>query len=543
MTDASQSQSKQTANSFTTATTAARRGQRVLTPEVAQILEEERGLDLEMLDRLGVRSGKSDKDGRLFIELPYLVLEKDKSGNVVEVEVNTKTRTITGEKSFYQVKGGRKVFYNQQAINTWQESPDVDLIICEGEFDCITAMQNGYLAVSVPDGAPAERAGDNDRSVKYSYMQDFPRTGNVILATDGDDAGHNLMHDLADRIGRHRCKFLTYPKGTKDLNEVLVKYGEKGVIETIKRAKWIQVDGVYKMNELPPLPAHEEIPLRVVPIIIRTSEMFIVTGIPGHGKTTLLNHCLAEIAEHDKRVIAIASFEQSPTTEHRKSLRTLFLGMAPHLCSREQVEQADAWIDRHFVFIVPNDDSDEDIDLSWLMDKMATAVARHGATVIIIDPWNELDHMFDRRQMNQTDYTGFAVKQLKKFARRYRVAVGVVAHPAKMKKERSGETPVPTMYDIADSAHWANKADVGLVVHQKQGLTLCRLQKARYRDVHGDPGDYWLRYDRDNRKFEATEAPKPPVKEKKEPAEKKEAKKPRKGSMKDMLDEDEPVER
>jgi twinkle protein len=548
MTDAYQSQSNPTAASFTTAITAARRAEPVIIPEAVEILEA-RGLDLELVSRLGVRTGKSDRNGDIFIEIPYYVTERDpKTGQERAVEVNTKSRTITGEKKFFQVKGGAKVFYNHQAIDAWQQSGG-DLIICEGEFDCMTAMQMGHFAVSVPDGAPAERAGDNDRSVKYSYLDDFPKTGTVILATDGDDPGRNLMHDLADRIGRHRCKWLTYPKGTKDLNEVLVKYGEKGVTETLKRAKWIKVDGVYKMAELPPLPEHDRIPLRIVPITIRTSEMVILTGIPGHGKTTLLNHALKEVAEHDKRVIAIASFEQSPTTEHRKSLRTLYLGCAPHLCAPSQVEQADAWIDRHFVFIVPDDNSDEDVDLTWLMEKMAVAVSRYGASVLIIDPWNEIDHMFDRRTMSQTDYTGFAVKQLKKFARRYRVAIVVVAHPAKMKKERNGDTPIPNMYDIADSAHWANKADVGIVVHQKQGLTLCRLQKARYRDAHGEPGDYWLHYDRDSKKFTEAEAPKPLPPKTKTPAtdaaEEKIRKKTgtKKTSMKDMLDDDEPVDR
>lgn len=550
MTNVSASPSNPTAASSITAITVAHRGAREIIPEAAEILEA-RGLDLEMIDRLGVRTGKSGKSGDIFIEIPYYVTEKDpKTGDERAVEVNTKSRTITGEKKFFQVKGGAKVFYNHQAIAAWQETKD-DLIICEGEFDAITAMQMGYFAVSVPDGAPADPAGDNDRSVKYSYLDEFPKTGTVILATDGDDPGRNLMHDLADRIGRHRCKWLTYPKGTKDLNEVLVKYGEKGVTETLKRAKWIHVDGVYKMGELPPLPAHDEIPLRIVPITIRTSEMVILTGIPGHGKTTLLNHALKEVAENDQRVIAIASFEQSPTTEHRRSLRTLFLGHSPSLASPAELDKADAWIDRHFVFIVPDDNSDDDVDLTWLMEKMAVAVSRYGASVLVIDPWNEIDHMFDRRTMSQTDYTGFAVKQLKKFARRYRVAIVVVAHPAKMKKERNGDTPIPNMYDIADSAHWANKADVGIVVHQKQGLTLCRLQKARYRDAHGEPGDYWLHYDRDSKKFSHAEAPPPP--KTKTPAtdaaeEKIRKKKDSPGkaamrkSMKDMLDDDEPVD-
>jgi twinkle protein len=41
----------------------------------------------------------------------------------------------------------------------------------------------------------------------------------IILATDGDGPGVNLMNDLAIRLGKARCKFVRYPKETKDFNE------------------------------------------------------------------------------------------------------------------------------------------------------------------------------------------------------------------------------------------------------------------------------------------------------------------------------------
>jgi twinkle protein len=103
--------------------------------------------------------------------------------------------------------------------------------------------------------------------------------------------------------------------------------------------------------------------------------------------------------------------------------------------------------------------------------------------------------------MSQTDYTGFAIKQIKKFARRYNVHVAVVAHPAKLQRNKEGEYPIPTLYDVADSAHWANKADLGVIVHRQENNTLVRVQKSRYHKDIGLPDDYILDYDTETMRF------------------------------------------
>lgn len=498
MTDAYQSPSNQQEDTSTTAITVG------LLAEQETILEN-RGLSLELLANLGWRSTKNANAGNGWqIEIPYMVDGK---------EVNCKTRTLTGEKKFFQRAGAQKVFYNHDAIKSWQESASDQwpLLICEGEMDAVTAMQCGYLAVSVPDGAPAKPVTENDdgqgdrreSSKKYSYMQNFPKTGNVIICADGDDAGANLLRDLADIIGKPRCKWISYPRGCKDLNEVLVKYGEKGVHKTLERARWMEVDGVYRMSQLPPAPAHEPMACEVIPINLRTGEMSLWTGIPGHGKSTFTNY-ISFIAASKGWPIAVASFEQNPQTEHRYALQTLYIGQKPDYASQDEIYAANQWIDQHYAFIVPNDDrDDEDADLTWLFEKMRTAVARFGTKLFIIDPWNELDHMFDRREMNQTDYTGMAVKQLKKFARRYRVHVAVVAHPAKMKREKGGKAPIPNLHDVADSAHWANKPDLAVVIHRKDDGNLIRVAKSRYQDVDkiGKTGDYMVDYDSATKRF------------------------------------------
>jgi twinkle protein len=63
------------------------------------------------------------------------------------------------------------------------------------------------------------------------------------------------LNDLSLRLGPSRCKWVTYPKGCKDLGDALQNFGVRGVVETIARARWMVIDGVYRMSELPPLVA------------------------------------------------------------------------------------------------------------------------------------------------------------------------------------------------------------------------------------------------------------------------------------------------
>jgi len=462
----------------TTATIADGAGQ-PLTERQAKILEE-RGLNLEVLARLGWRSGR---DG--FIEIPYW-----RDG----VEVNCKTRSIEGEKRFHQVEGGQKCFYNVDAL---KEVGGGELVITEGEMDCVAALQCGYLAVSVPDGAPKVAIGDRN-SVKYDYLNDIPASvTRIILAVDSDSAGVNLMNDIALRLGKHRCLWVKYPVGCKDLNDALMKYGEAGVRQTINRAKYVRVSGLYKLSELPPLPQFTAydvgIPALEKHLKLRQADFSVVTGIPSHGKSTLANNIAYNMAKTHGWHVCFASFEQPPQTEHRDALTTLH-GKKPYYSqSAAERAAADKWIDENMSFIAPDDDEHGDFDLVWLMDAMAAAVTRYGAKLIVIDPWNELDHAYDQREVSLTQYVGSAIKSLKRFAKKFMVHVMVIAHPAKMKKDKDGEYPIPTAYDISDSAHWYNKAEQVIVVHRQQtGNTLVRVAKSRYHNKLGKPGDVEL---------------------------------------------------
>ncbi len=460
-----------------------------------QAILEARGLDAEQLAKHGVES--SDKLGTDCVVIPFV-----EAGRIV----NRKYRTIAGEKRFAQDAGARKVFWNVDVLSD-ATLADQPLIITEGEFDAIAAIQAGFVrTVSVPDGAPAEELGEG-ATAKYSYLDNAPlalaSVKEIILATDGDGPGTNLLHDLALRLGKARCKWIKYPQKCKDLNDALRLYGAKGVSAALATAQWVKVDGLYRMGELPPLPERKshrmDMPVLDDHYRLRLGDMTVITGIPSHGKSSFINEVCGRMATKWNWPAVFGSFEQEPQTDHRRALRTWFNRKREFEQTDDEKHEADVWIDRMFSFIVPSED--DDITLDWVLERCSAGVVRNGAKIVVIDPWNEMDHIRPP-DMTITEYTGFAIKQFRKFARKHLIHLIVAAHPTKQRKLESGDYAMPTLYDISDSAHWYNKADVGIVVHRTMEGTTIRVAKSRYHELIGEPGDVKVAFNKLTGRYE-----------------------------------------
>lgn len=442
------------------------------------------------------------------------------------VELNAKYRGPG--KRFWQKKDGKKLLWNRDVL----EDPSLHdgshpLVITEGENDCLAVVQAGYpFVVSVPDGAPPARDAqgklinvpentydiDPDNDDKYSFLlndwEHLAKVRDIVIATDGDEPGMRLSKELVRRLDRVRCRFVTYPAGCKDMNEVLVAHGPKAVMDLIVNAKPFPVSGVYGFSDLP-----DEAPLAPVttgwpsidPYLMPYTPCFmVVTGLPNHGKSTWTVQLVTQLAMWHGWNIALASFEMRIKPYVTNQIRNTFI------CRRlatggtpDARLSPEAFMERRFCFIAPDPEEDIDHDLDWLLDRMATAVIRHGTRAFVIDPWNEIDHKRQRDESG-TEYVGRAIRKLKVFAKRYDVLVIIVAHPDKSAHKRDPEDI--GLGDISDSAHWANKADIGVTIGRIGELGISTstgiyINKVRYQPEAGRIGDAVLQYDMERRLF------------------------------------------
>lgn len=471
---------------------------------------ESRGIGAETAVRSGLYTDKQ--------ALAFPLVEDGKT-------VGTKFRGPN--KSFWQAKDGKKTFWNADALNDPSlllepENNGLPLIITEGEIDALTAIECGFpLSVSVPEGAPPasdEPTVNNpldDATGKFQFMFNnhvkLKRIKRFVLAVDNDAPGIRLASELVRRLGASRCLFVTYPDGCKDLNEVLLMHGREAVAEVLNGAKPYPVKGLYRLEDYPPAE-----PIRPIRTGWATLDKHfglfpgaftVVTGIPGHGKTTWTMGLSVNIAKIYGWKTAIFSPEM-PTVPHlHNKLRTIAskrpLGRL--LSDRQMLREADQFLNDAFVFIDadPEEGMDGDMTLEWVIDRAHDAVHRHGVKHLIIDPWNEVEHSKPANEP-MPDYIGRGIRMLKRFAKERQVAVTVIVHPT---KAVGGESPrMPNLYDCEGSAHWYNKPDLGVVVgrdpEDPSGLTtIIRVAKVRF-DGTGEKGDVRMKFDKDTSSFE-----------------------------------------
>ena len=384
--------------------------------------------------------------------------------------INTKHRC--GKKHFRMEAGAQRVLYNLDACQGADH-----LVIVEGEMDALACHTAGVTSVvSVPDGAPAISAGSY--SSKFTFLESaedlFASVKSVTLATDADAPGQKLLDELSRRIGPEKCKRVIWPEGIKDANECLLRDGPDYLRMCIELAEPFPVEGIYTGRDLEPdliklydngedngltfgVPALDEV-YRIMP-----GRMSIVTGIPSHGKSTALDQMLMWLAARHDWTFAIFSPEQQPLVRHQQVLIEQYVGKpftrGPSArMSKDEMLAANAWVADRFAFLLP-----ETTEVDTILELARVQVFRNGVRGVVIDPWNELEHSRPRHQ-SETEYISDALTKFRRFARHHDVHLWIVAHPTKMRRSEDGTEPKPGLWDISGSAHFRNKADVGITI-------------------------------------------------------------------------------
>jgi twinkle protein len=340
----------------------------------------------------------------------------------------------------------------------------------------------------------------------------------ITLVLPNNDISDQLRDELLRRIGKEKCWIVQPPEKNSTWNDILVNYDKEKFIALLETAKPLPIKGVFNIvdveDRFDDLYYHG---LRKgVSIGYKTLDDYytvvpgqwtIVTGIPGHGKSNFLDGIMVNLAQNQGWKFGIFSPENQPIERHfasilEKYFKSPFDVCKPGRITEEQKEEGKDWLNEHFSIILPDEDDNWSID--GILELAKALVYRKGINGIVIDPWNELDHSRPQNQ-TETEYISSVLTKIRRFCRNYDVHIWLVAHPAKLYKDKDGRYPVPTPYDISGSAHYRNKADNAITVwrnvgHDDQDVADIHVQKIRFKEV-GKVGLCSLRFDRNSGVF------------------------------------------
>lgn len=420
-----------------------------------------RGLDPKLAEEYGLSTEMLD--GKAWLAVPYA-----EQGEVV----NHKYRLIS-EKDHRMDAGAPLALWNADCLrDPAVRNGHAPVVITEGEWDALAAIQAGFqFAVSVPNGAPGKPTEDIETAKRYEWVDRhadaLAGVKEFVIAADADQPGYNLAAELVALLGVERCRFIDYPFPCKDLNEVLQEYGPERVVHCISTAKPYPVQGLYTIDDFPERGEIRSFDVGVEPLRemlrIVPGTLTVVTGYANMGKSTLMN----AIIGHALRAhfpVCVASFETDVKPILVDGLRMAMLKCGKHELPSRDTREVDEILRKRLSIISQTVDEDMEMDLDEFLRLAGLAVKRYGAKMVVLDPWNEVEHK-RRRDESETEYIGRAIRAIKHFAKVNDVAFWLVAHPTKPSADNRNRPPA--LYDIAGSANFANKADYGLTYHRR----------------------------------------------------------------------------
>ena len=490
------------------------------------VLAEENG-SLQYLESRGISKNTADTAGVKFTrkyistaqkELPCLVFPyKNEKGLFPFAKV--RSFPDKGFSSF----GKASKFYNIDNIENVE-----DILICEGEMDCLSFMEIGFNnVVSIPHGAVMKVVDgkidpheDNKFKFIWNSKEKLDKCKRIIVAMDNDLAGQAMEEEIARRVGKDKCFKLVYPSDCKDANEILMRHGKDKLKEIADNPIpypvsglydaehfYDQVDDIYKDGIGSGISTGYK---AVDPLYtVVEGQLTIVTGHPSSGKSEFVDQIMLNIAKDKGWKFGICSFENEPRIHIAKLIskyigKPFFEGSSERMNNLE-LEKGKKFVSENFCFLYQADGSLSTLDS--ILERMKTAVYRYGIRGCVIDPYN---YIAKDMSTNETDWISEMLTKLRVFAQAHGIHIWFVAHPQKMFRKEDGTVPPPKGYDIAGSASFFSKSDVGLTVHRPNAsgsnVSQILVWKCRFSWV-GSIGECELEFDKLTSRYENLSSP------------------------------------
>ena len=200
------------------------------------------------------------------------------------------------------------LLFNMNRVNTSKP-----LLIVEGETDCASAIEAGYLnTVSVPLGAGNLHWIEEN----WDWLNSFD---SIIVWSDNDEAGIKMRKDCIYRLGTWRTRYIITPSffekengkkiPLKDINDCIQIGGPEFVMKLISDAKDVPVKSVVDYSEIEELDISQMDGVRtgIKPLDDELLKIFygtltVLSGRPGSGKTSIIDQTIARTIDEGKSV-------------------------------------------------------------------------------------------------------------------------------------------------------------------------------------------------------------------------------------------------
>ena len=289
------------------------------------------------------------------------------------------------------------------------------------------------------------------------------------LCTDNDQPGLSLRNELARRLGHYRCKYIEFGD-YNDPNDVLVKKGAEVLRNILNTAKDFPLEGIVNIDDIwKDVLNYNDHGIKNYSIGIGDSDYYynvdfegswtVVTGIPNSGKSDVVDQIACNMAVKYGHRTAFYAPESFPYEGHIKRIANK---LNERNCDNEDLNKTKNFIEQHFYFIKIDLDN---LTLDGILTAFKELVFQKGVNLLVIDPWNMLDHSAQRDH----SYVGLMLSKITQFCQQTKTHLFLVAHPRKMETLEKGIYKVPTPYDISGSSDFFNKAFNCITVFRSLG--------------------------------------------------------------------------
>lgn len=347
------------------------------------------------------------------------------------------------------------------------------LIITEGMVDTMSLYEAGIRnVVSVPSGCEDMSWVEHC----WDWLEHFK---SVILFGDNDEPGQRMVREVAKRLDESRCMIVDgYPqrpndtKLCKDANEILYFYGEMKLIQMVEEAKEVPVRGLVDLGSV--APSDPTAVPRIKTCIPKLDEVTgglleggisVIVGRAGSGKSCLSNSIILNAINQGYPVCLYTGEFTTQRAQYWLNLQAAgsdYLTLkydpikgkeVPVIPYRTQERIIDWYKGR--LFLYDNDELSDGDQADSVLKVFTAAVRRYGVKLFVVD--NLMTIVSDKE--DETAAQRVFANKLKRFAKKYDVAVLLVAHA---RKTKAGEKLVAD--DLSGASATNNLADLTMAV-------------------------------------------------------------------------------